>query len=326
MHRSLTQILEPESVGRGTGIPSTLVTTTRQGLGMLVIAGLGWGTAGTLGALLANETGLPFLAIASYRILIGGILTLSFVLVTGTARWPRSASGWRRVFAIGLSSGAYQITYFSAVGIVGVSIATLITIGSAPVIVAVVDVATGRHRLDSRLVGTMAVALLGIGLLAGAPPSGVGLGALAWGVVLSLAAGSAFATISLLGARPVADFHDATGTALAFLVGGSAVMALAAATGPVLWTPTLPSVGLAVALGLIPSTVAYLAYFRGLRSQSSTTGALVTLLEPITGMMLAAAILGERIGTVGMLGAACLLTSVTLAATGGATAPATKRA
>jgi DME family drug/metabolite transporter len=288
---------------------------------MLVIAGLSWGTAGTLGALLSAGTGLPFLAVASYRILVGGVLTLAFVLVTRGARWPRTASGWRRVFAVGLSSAAYQITYFSAVGIVGVSIATLITIGSAPVIVAVVDVFTGRHRLDTRLLVTLAVALLGIGLLAGAPPPGIGAGELALGVLLSLAAGSAFANISLLGARPVSDFHDATGTALAFLVGGSTVMVLAAATGPVLWTPTASTVALAIALGLIPSTVAYLAYFRGLRTQTSTTGALVTLLEPITGMILAAVILGERIGMVGALGAACLLTSVALAATGGS-APA----
>ena len=67
-----------------------------------------------------------------------------------------------------------------------------------------------------------------------------------------------------------------------------------------------------VALGLIPSAIAYLAYLRGLRTQSSTTGVMVALLEPLTGAALAFLVLGERLSAGGLVGAALLLAAVVL--------------
>ena len=286
-----------------------------RGLGFLVLAGVSWGTAGTLGTLLVRASGLPFLAAASYRTMVGGTLLLVGVVALRGGRWPSSAAAWRRVLALALCSTAYQMAYFTAVGLVGVSIATLVTIGSTPLMVALVDVATGRHRWTTPLAVALGLALVGIGLLAGVPPAGLEAGRLALGSGSALVAGAAFGAISLLGARPVAGFHDATGTGLALLLAGLLVLPVAAASGPVGFAPTPVAVFLVLLLGLLPTAVAYLAYLRGLRSQSSTTGALVTLLEPVTGMVLAAVVLGERLGTAGLVGAGLLLGSVVVAVT-----------
>lgn len=286
----------------------------RAGLPFLVVAGLCWGTAGTLGTLLARATGLPFLAVAGYRITIGGALLLLFVLLARRARWPGSRQAWARVAVLGACSLGYQLSYFSAVGQVGVSIATLVAIGSSPVIAAIVDVATGRHRMDGRLVATLLVALAGVGFLAGVPEPGLDGGRLALGALLALGAGAAFALISVIGARPVEGFDDASGTGLALLAGGLATLGIAALAGPIGFALDARSALLAIALGLVPSAIAYLSYLRGLRSQSSTTGTLVTLLEPVTGVILATLILGERLGWAGVLGAAALLAAVVLAA------------
>ena len=121
---------------------------------------------------------------------------------------------------------------------------------------------------------TLAIAAAGLGLLVGTPPDGRAADALLPGVASALAAGACFAAISLLGARPEPDYHDLTGTGLAFVAGGVAVLGLAAATGPVGFEPSWASAALLLALGLVPSAVAYLAYLRGLRTQSGTTGAL----------------------------------------------------
>ena len=129
------------------------------------------------------------------------------------------------------------------------------------------------------------------------------------------AASASFATPSLLGARPEPDYHDATGTATAFLLGGAVVLAVAGLTGGLAFTPTPPAVGLVLALGLVPSAVAYLSYFRGLRTQSSTTGSLVSLLEPLTASTLATVVLGERLTPSAAVGAGLLLSAVALTAT-----------
>ena len=210
-------------------------------------------------------------------------------------------------------SAVYQFGFFSAVGLLGVSIATLVTVGSAPVMVLVVDLATGRQRLTRPLALALGFTAVGLALFMGAPPRGVAVADALWGAGLALLAGTAFAVISLLGARPVADYHDATGSALAFLLGGLVVLGVATGAGQSVWfAPAPSSVALVVALGLIPSAIAYLAYLRGLRTQSSTTGVMVALLEPLTGAALAFVVLGERLSAGGLVGAALLLAAVVL--------------
>ncbi|MDO5677828.1 MAG: DMT family transporter [Propionibacteriaceae bacterium] len=284
----------------------------RTGVVFLVLAGVAWGTSGTLGTLLSARADVGFLPIAGYRIFVGGLILFAVGLVTGL-RFPRERSGWVRVVAMAACSAVYQFGFFSAVGLLGVSIATLITVGSAPVMVLAVDLLTGRQRLRLPLAAALVCTAVGLALFMGAPPAGVELRDALLGAGLSLLAGACFALISLMGARPVADYHDLTGTSLAFLLGGSAVFALSLAMGErVLFAPSLPSVAYVLALGLIPSAFAYLAYLRGLRSQTSTTGVMVALLEPITGSVLALLVLQERMSPAGVLGAVLLLSAVWL--------------
>jgi DME family drug/metabolite transporter len=58
--------------------------------------------------------------------------------------------------------------------------------------------------------------------------------------------------------------------------------------------------------GLISTAMAYTLYFRGLADVGPGTAAVLALLEPLTGAILAAAILGERLSPTGLLGAALL--------------------
>lgn len=296
------------------------VTHHRTGLGWLVLAGVTWGTSGTLGVLLRGESGLALLPAGGYRILVGGVLILAFVLLTGRLRPPHTASGWRRVAALGLASGLYQVAFFSAIGLVGIAVATLVTIGSTPIMVLAVEALTGRVRLTGRLALALAAALTGLVLLAGSPPAGLPLADALIGAGLSLVAGASFAGISLLGANPHPDFDDATGTGLAFVGGGLVVLAVASTFAPIGFTVTPWALVLVVALGLVPSAVAYLSYLRGLRTQSGTVGSLVALLEPVTATTLAAIVFAEWLTPLAALGAALLLAAVVLTTLGSATA------
>lgn len=291
------------------------MTHHRHGLGWLVLAAVCWGTSGTLGVLLQALSGLGSLAIGGYRITVGGALILMFALLTGRLRVPRSRRGWARVAALGAASGIFQMAFFSAIESVGVSVATMITIGSSPAMVAAVEAFTGRQRLTVRLGIALGAALVGLALLAGARPADLTVDAALIGAALALIAGACFAGISLLGANPDPDFDDATGTALAFLAGGAAVLAIASRVGPVTFVPTPGSVALVVALGLIPSAVAYLSYLRGLRTQTGTVGAMVSLLEPLTAALVALVVLGTVLTPLAAVGAVLLTGSVLLTAT-----------
>jgi DME family drug/metabolite transporter len=116
----------------------------------------------------------------------------------------------------------------------------------------------------------------------------------------------------MIGSRPVAGVDDATVTGFGFTVGGLALMLLAAALGGVGFRPEPAALGLLLALGTGPTAVAYTLYFRGLRTAAASTAALLTLLEPLTGTILSAFILGQRLSATGIAGAAILALAVIL--------------
>jgi len=105
-----------------------------SGLPYLVLLGLLWGTGGLTGSLLSRTAHLPATSVAAYRLLVGGALIVAFLMVTGR-RWPTGRTAWIRIALIGLLAAFYQGCYFTAVSLTSVPLATLITIGTAPVIV-----------------------------------------------------------------------------------------------------------------------------------------------------------------------------------------------
>lgn len=282
-------------------------------MGWLVLAGVCWGTSGTLGTLLRQSSGIGFLSVASLRILVGGAVLITALAVTGRLRLPSSAPTWGQVALLGVASGAYQVGFFFAVGTIGVPLATLVAIGSAPVMVALVDVLSHRIRLRWPLIASCALAVLGLGLLVGAPRSMSGT-TLALGVVAATVAGAGFAAISLLGTRLRRDFDAVTGTGVAFLFGGllvSCAAVVAHGDDPLLphaWT--LQTVTWVIALGVIPTAVAYLSYLKGLRTQSGTVGSLVSLLEPVTAAVVAFLVLRQGLSPMALVGMLVLLAAV----------------
>jgi drug/metabolite transporter, DME family len=283
------------------------------GLAYLTIAGILWGTGGLTGSLLGRATELSPVAVAAYRLAVGGALLVAFLLLTGR-RLPRHRPAWTRIVVFGVLSAVYQACYFGAVSLTSVSLATLVTIGAAPVLVLLVEAGTGRRRIDRRAVGTSCLALIGLGLLVGLPADGFGTLAVLSSALLASVSAAGFAAITLVAARPVSGLDDLAGTGVGFTVGGMLLAPLAAGTGGLDFVPGPGALALLLALGTGPTAVAYLCYFRGLRTVRPGTAALLALLEPLVGALLAALVLGDRLGPAGVLGAALLGAAVLSAA------------
>jgi DME family drug/metabolite transporter len=296
------------------------VASPRAGLPFLITSGLLWGTGGLLGSLLGRVGGLSPLAVASYRLTVGGGLILAVLLLGSGARsrgrwWPRGRAAWVRILTQGVLTASYQGCYFVAVSLTSVSLATLVTIGASPVLVMAVERATGRRRFDRRMAVTAVLALTGLGLLVGLPSGGLGLPAVLAGAGLALAAAIGFAVMTLLGTRPVPGLDDLTMTGLGFAMGGTLLAALAGPTVGLGFRPRPDTLGLLAALGAVPTAIAYALYFRGLRTAAASTAAVMALLEPLTGTILATVLLGDRLNAAGILGAVLLAGGVVLAAT-----------
>ena len=294
------------------------VARRRPGTGLLylVTSGLLWGTGGLTGSLLSRVAGLSAMSVAACRLTAGGVLIVTFLTVAGRRwpagragrRWPAGRAAWTRIAVIGVLAALYQSCYFTAVALTSVALATLVTIGTAPVIV------LGVYRVTGRPAGRLApvaacLALVGLGLLVGLP-SGFSQTAVLASAGMAVVAAAGFATITLTGARPVPGLDDLTVTGFGFALGGLILMPLAAALGGLSFRPGPEAVGLLIALGVGPTAVAYTLYFRGLRRAAASTAAVLALLEPLTGAILAAFVLGQRLSPAGIAGAATLVAAL----------------
>ncbi len=282
---------------------------SRRGFVLVLLAALCWGTSGLSGTVVADRTGASALDIAWYRLAIGALALFAARVVTARRRGPAvpvTRPVAVRLVLIGAGLAAYQLAYFAAVERAGVSIATLVALGLAPLLIAIGGTLLGSGRPDRATAVALAVALVGLTLLVG------------------VSAGADTGTTVLLGALTATG--SALGYAVVTLAGGGVpagvpVTLAGFAGGALLLSPvvlaeglTVPSDGVALAvlfyLGLVPSALAYGLFFTGVRTVPGAVASIVTLLEPLTATVLATVFLGERLAPAAVAGGALLLAAV----------------
>ena len=279
------------------------------GTAALVGAGILWGTGGVTGRALTDRAHLSGIAVGAYRLGLGGLLLVVVLLLTG-GRPPGARIAWQRIASVALLTAIYQGAFFSAVALSSVSIATLVAIGSSPVWVLVYE-ACAQRRWPPRTAGLVVlVALVGLALLVGLPADRSHLGRLLGGAALAALSGATFAAFTLLGRRPLVAVDQRTVTGFGFLFGGVILAIVAASTTGLGFTPSTTTLGLLAFLAVVPTAIAYGLFFRGLRSVTAANATVIALLEPLTGTVLAIALLGDRLSPAGVVGGVLLGLSI----------------
>jgi DME family drug/metabolite transporter len=288
-----------------------------RGLWFVCIAATAWGTGGAVAAILYDTSGLGPVAVSWWRF-VGGV-----VLLAAGRRWfgpgrvlrfPRAS--WRPVAVIGCGLALSQTAYFVAVQVAGLAVATVVTIGAGPVLVAVGARLARVERLDVTRLAAALVAIAGLALLVGVGGSGTGLPdggpvRLA-GVGFALLSAAAYAAVTLLTRRGsgLPRYDSAVG---GFGVGALVLAPLAWVAGPVPAGTGLPAtLGLLLYLVLVPTAVAYALFFAGLAVVRATTASVVALVEPVTAAVLGVGLFGERLTVPAVLGGAMLMGAVLL--------------
>ncbi|GGK75641.1 membrane protein [Sphaerisporangium melleum] len=314
----------------------------------VIIAAAIWGTGGPAAALLYQVSGLGPLAVSFWRFVFGALVLFAAARLPGLGG-PRPA--WAGLLTVGAGLAVSQAAYFAAVAVGGVAVATVVTLGTTPCLVALGARFVLGERLGRRGAAGMAPALVGLALLAGGP-SQVSVA----GVGLALASAVAYSGITLhsrythadrasgprtrpgdaRGGRPPVIRADACGEGPAIAseeapAGGSGSAAYGAAmwgftVGGLLLLPVAALEGLAPSgsgaasavllgyLGVAPTALAYSLFFTGLSAVRATTASMVTLLEPAGATLIGVLLLGERLTPVAAVGAALMTCSVLLMA------------
>lgn len=277
--------------------------STKQSTLFLIVAGVLWGTGGLAGSLLRDLAGLHPLAVAAYRLLIGGVLA-TVALVAQLRHLPRTRAVARRLVTAGALLAVFQAAYFGGVSLTSVSLATLVTIGSSPVIIAIVTAVRDRRIPSARTGLCIALAATGLGLLAGTPSTRVFWDTVL-GITLCLIAAGGFAVFTLVNRNAVPGLPSGGTISLGLLLGGLFLLPVALPLGMNL--PLTPDVlGTAAFLGVVPTAVAYGSYLIALRQANPVAAALAAVLEPLTATLLSVLFFDEQLGTVGVIGAVLL--------------------
>lgn len=292
--------------------PSKSLFGARGGLLAILCAAMLWGTVGIA------TRGLYLLTPEANALSIGFFRLAFSVPALGVAAWcaigrrlfhlPRRDAGV--MLGMGVMMALYQVAYFSAIPRLGVTIAVIITICSAPVLVAALAAAFLGERFTRQTGFALVLAIAGTVLLAGLRPAEAALpGQTVIGLASALGAGLGYAVFALCGRALAGRYHPLHPITLSLAAGALILLPFALANGLVTAYPA-PGWLLLLHLGLVPTAFAYWLFQRGLQRTPATVASIITLVEPLTSAVLAALLFGERLPPLGLVGAGLLVAAM----------------
>ncbi|AEX51966.1 drug/metabolite transporter (DMT) superfamily permease [Rahnella aquatilis CIP 78.65 = ATCC 33071] len=291
-----------------------MITPRERMTGVLavVFASFLWGTTGTA-ATFAPE--VSPLAIGAVAMGLGGLLQALISASGMVASRATLLKNWRMLLTGALAVAVYPLAFYASMHLAGVTVGTVISLGSAPLLSALIEYYLDGQRLSRRwmtgaAMGVAGMALLCIGKSTGHAAAGQGDYAIA-GVALGLIAGLTYALYSWA-ARHLMQRGVPSRAAMGatFGLGGVLLMPVLLVTGaPLLASWNNALVGAYMAL--IPMFVGYVCFGYALARIPASMATTLTLLEPAVAAVLAAVIVGERLSPVGWTGiglvVACLI-------------------
>ncbi|HEX2914524.1 MAG TPA: EamA family transporter [Chloroflexia bacterium] len=289
-----------------------------SGISWLVLASLIWGTVGVSSALINRVESTPPMMIAFMRMAFSAPFLLSLTwLTTGRNPFRLNRREWFYYSVMGLAMAFYQVTYFFAIPMAGVTLVVVTALCSSPILVAFLSIPIFKERLTGGLLLALALALSGTALLAfgggqGAEiKSGVLLGA-----GLALLTGLAYSVLAIF--SRIAMLHGTKGeqrgpiqpTAVAFSLSALVLLPVTLATGSFRLEMAAGVWLIGLYMGIMPTGVAYIIFMKGITSASATAATITTMLEPAVAAILAWLLLGERLTLASLCGTLLLLGSV----------------
>ena len=251
-----------------------------------------------------------------YRVVFGGLVLLAWMAATGRMRELTSLPR-RKVLQLA-GQGAILclnwVLFLSSLDMAKVATAELLGY-TGPVFVAALAPFVTGERFDRRIVWPLALALGGIVVILAPQGLGVSNPREALGAGLAFASSLTYATLLL---RSKKILHGVTGAALMvveYSVAGALLLPF------VIWLyatgqgPTgIASYGALATLGVVQTAGAGILFLGGLRRVRTDHAAVLTYIEPVSAVLLAALFLGEAIGPLTAVGGAMVVAGGALVA------------
>ena len=246
---------------------------------------------------------LPPLTLVLLRVAVAAILLLP-LLKLYRIDFPSGLSGWKPFFAIGLLNNVLPFSLIVIGQTYVPSGPASILNATTPLFTVVVMAMAGEERLHARRIAGVVVGLVGVVVLHGEGIAGFesrqGIG-----ILLCLASALSYGLAALV-ARRLLSNSPALATATFQLTASTVMMIIVAGVVDRPWQLPMPdtTTWLAViGLAALSTALAYIVFFQILRRSGATNVMLVTLLVPMTAILLGYLVLGEQISLREIVGA-----------------------
>jgi len=280
-----------------------------SGMAGVLVAAILWGTTGTAATYAPD---LSPLAVGAVAMGVGGLLQGLIAATTIIRQRRLIARHWPGLLTGALSVAIYPLAFYTSMRYAGVTVGTVISIGSAPLLSALIEIRLDGLRLTKQWASGALVGVAGMALLCIAKSGGhsSGSGSAMVGIALGLLAGFTYALYSWSARRLMqGGVRPRAAMGATFGAGGLMLMPVLLMTGaPLLAAWNNAATGIYMAL--VPMFVGYVCYGFGLARIPASMATTITLLEPVIAALLAVMLVGERLPMYGWAGVALIVVSL----------------
>jgi drug/metabolite transporter (DMT)-like permease len=277
----------------------------------ILLAATLWGTLGIAYELVGREVDVDSLTIVTIR----AVGATAILVIWWGIRDRTVFRVTRRDLPVFVLMGLISVAVFYIV-LIYTFVYTSVAVGTLLLYMAPAFVTVGAAMfLDERLTVSkllaLAISFIGCGLVVEITNPDVVSGNIK-GILFGLGSAVCYGSYSLLAKPVLARYRAPTVQTVHMIFGTVALLIVKLIVSPGSWPPIWQTVLLSVFLGTLISIVPVALYTYGLNALPSSEASILATWEPVVAVLLAALVLGERLGAVQTIGACCVVCAVIL--------------
>ena len=270
---------------------------------LVFFAAVLWGTSGTAQELAPLGATSP--VVGSARLMLCAVFL--FLITAGRGELKSWRILLRPVFLLtGFTQAVFHLTYFGGIAHTGVTIGTMVAIGSCPIFAGLLGGLLDKERFSKTWMTGTGLALIGLTMLLWSGSESIHVDA--FGISLALIAGFSYTFFTWITRRLIGHIPVEAVLSISFLI-GSLFLIPVLLHEPLEWIKSSRGIQVILYLGLVSAGIAYLLYGHGLRSVQVSTVGTLTLAEPLTAAVLGIFFLGEELTLATGLGIAFIFSA-----------------
>ena len=276
------------------------------GVVLVLISAVGFGTLGIFGVIASHE-GLTIPTVLALRFGLAAAVIWAILWLRGRFRLLRGRALLVALALGGLGYAAQSGLYFLGLEFMTAGLVAIV-LYTYPAFVVCLVLLTNPTRVTVPVAVALALSIGGVALITGADPAGAD----PRGVAVVLGAAFAYSMYIVVSQRMLLTVDVETLTAfvlpaaaVSFLLFGFGTNTLAPPDGATAW-------GVAVAIAIVATVIPVLTFFAGIERIGASRASIISTAEPAVTVALGAAILGEPVTVVTVVGGTLVVVAVIL--------------